>query len=714
MSAQASLVKSDVPMIGVEVRPDGVAVVTMNDVTEQYNTITRRFGEELRDAFDRLARDTYIRAAVLASGKPESFVVGANVDMLREIKLAREAEKLSGLMAAGLKQLRAGEKPVVAAVHGPALGGGFEIALACHALVASDDPRTVLGLPEVQLGLLPAANGLLRIAERAGVGVAIALGLTGKSFPARRAQAMHLVDEVCPAPILLEVAIQRARDLAEGRRGARRTLHALGLALERNPIGRALLFKKARAEMRKKTHGLYPAPEKILDVLECFAARGFDEAAALEAKSFGELVVSETAHRLIEIFKATAALKKDRGVDDPAVTPIAVEAVGVLGAGLMGAGIALVTATNAGLPVRVRDRDDAAVGRGMKAVRDGVMKRRRSTREEKEQILARVTGASALTGFHRADVVIEAVFEDLALKHKVLAEVEAVAKPGCIFASNTSSIPIREIAKASKRPENVIGMHYFSPVPKMPLLEIVRHERTSPRVVATCVALGKKQGKTVIVVNDGPGFYTSRILAPYMNEAAQLVAEGVPIDAIDRALVDWGFPIGPVQLMDEVGIDVAAHVGSILVEALGARMAPPPIMAKLVEDDRKGKKNGRGFYRYDTKKRQVDPTIYRVLGVEPKTQAAAAEIQMRCALQMISEALRCLEERVVRNARDADVGAVFGLGFPPFRGGPMRTVDTLGAEEALRRVRAYEDRFGARWSPAPLLVELAKTGKKLR
>jgi 3-hydroxyacyl-CoA dehydrogenase/enoyl-CoA hydratase/3-hydroxybutyryl-CoA epimerase len=700
------------------VRPDGVAVVTLNDEAEAYTTITQRFGEELRDAFDRIARDTYVRAAVLVSGKPDSFVVGANIDMVREIPLASEATRLCSLLAGALAKMHAGEKPAVAAVHGPALGGGFEIALACHALVVTDDPRTVLGLPEVQLGLLPAANGLLRIAERAGAEVAIELGLTGKNLRPRKAWAMRLVDEVCPHALLVDVAVRRARDLAEGRRPRRPAppVEALcRLVLEKNPAGRALLFKKARAEARKKTHGHYPAADRILDVLERFCSHGFEEAAALEANAFGELVVSETAHRLIDIFKAKTALKKDRGVDDQSATPAPVESVGVLGAGLMGSGIAYVTAL-AGVPVRMKEKDDLALGRGLRAVRDlveGRVARHHITAMDRDQILARLTGTTRVDGFHRADVVIEAVFEDLALKRRVLAEVEAVASPTCIFASNTSSIPIREIAKGSKRPENVIGMHYFSPVHKMPLLEVIRHERTAPGVVATCVALGKRQGKTVIVVNDGPGFYTSRILAPYLNEAAQLLVEGVPVEAIDRALVDWGFPVGPLQLMDEVGIDVAAHVGPILAEALGPRLSAPPVMARLVADDRKGKKNGRGFYRYAGKKGEADPEIYRLLGAPPITKLASDEIQMRCALRMVNEALLCLEQRIVRSARDADVGAIFGLGFPPFRGGPTRYVDALGADEILRRLRSYEDIMGARWEPAPLLGELARSGKKL-
>jgi 3-hydroxyacyl-CoA dehydrogenase/enoyl-CoA hydratase/3-hydroxybutyryl-CoA epimerase len=274
------------------------------------------------------------------------------------------------------------------------------------------------------------------------------------------------------------------------------------------------------------------------------------------------------------------------------------------------------------------------------------------------------------------------------------------------------------IAQASQHPETVVGMHYFSPVHKMPLLEVIRTDKTAPWVVATAVSLGKKQGKTVIVVKDGVGFYTSRILAPYMNEAAHLVAEGVPVEAIDRALVAWGFPVGPLQLLDEVGIDVAAHVGEIVHAAFGDRMLPPPGMKKLTLDDRKGKKNGRGFYTYSSNpkaKREVDPTVYAVLGVKPKSKAPALpaeEIQMRCALQMVNEALLCFGEGLLRSPRDGDVGAIFGLGFPPFRGGPLRYVDTIGAAEVLRRVRGYEMRFGPRFTPAPVLVEMARRGER--
>jgi 3-hydroxyacyl-CoA dehydrogenase/enoyl-CoA hydratase/3-hydroxybutyryl-CoA epimerase len=732
MTQAATADKAKKNILTLDVRPDGVAVVTIDDPNETLNTITTEFGYEHLGALERIAHDPTIVAGVFVSGKKDSFVVGANINMLRTIKVAEEAEQMASELAAGLKRMRAGSKPMVAAVHGQALGGGFELALACHAIVASDDKKTAVGLPEVQLGLIPAANGLLRIAERAGLATAIDLGLTGRSTRASKAKRAGLVDEVCPQPILLEVACAKAKELATAEKvgkARRKKVALVDIALEKNPIGRRVLFRKARSETRKKTRGHYPATERIVDVLERYASRGFEAAAKLEAKSFGELVVSETAHRLIELFFATTAMKKDSGVDDPRIVADEVSRVEMLGGGLMGGGIAYVTIT-AGIPVRLKDKDDEGVGRGLKYVRgilDERVNKRQLTPLERDQTFALLTATTDYSGLKTADVVIEAVFEDLALKQTVLRDVEAVANERCIFASNTSSIPITKIAQAAKRPENVVGMHYFSPVHKMPLLEVIRTEKTAPRAVATAVSLGKKQGKTVIVVKDGVGFYTSRILGPYMNEASYLVSEGVPIDAIDQALVDWGWPVGPLTLLDEVGIDVAAHVGPIMHEAFGDRLSPPATMVKLQADDRKGRKNERGFYLYGKNaprslpwsrsankgKKKVDPTIYATLGVEPETKMAPEEIQMRCSLQFVNEALRCFEEGILRSPRDGDIGAIFGLGFPPFRGGPLRYVDTIGADEILRRVRAYEDRFGARWTPAPILVELSKSGRKI-
>ncbi|WP_437734323.1 fatty acid oxidation complex subunit alpha FadJ [Sorangium sp. So ce1335] len=723
--------------ISLEVRPDGVAVVTYDVPGESVNTLKPTFAGDLERVMDRIAADPLIKAAILVSGKADTWIAGADIDMLKSVTTAAQAEAICRAGHEAVLRIVRSPKPIVAAIHGAALGGGFEVALACHARVLSDDRKTVLGLPEVQLGLLPGINGLQRLAERAGLQAALDHGLTGKNMRPSKARQLGVADDVVPAPILKETAAALALKLArvEGgppfrparaaKKGPKLDPAALTrVALEKNPIGRAVLFQQAQKQTREKTGGHYPAPERIIEVLRAYAERGFEASKDVEARAFGELVVSSTAHRLMEIFFATTAMKKDTGVDDASVQPRKVEKIAMLGAGLMGAGIAYVS-LNAGIPVRLKDRDDASLGRGLKYVTDILgerVKKKQLTPLERDQKIALLTTTTDTTGLRGADLVIEAVFEDLAVKHAVLREVEAGGKDDLIFASNTSSIPIARIAAASRRPENVVGMHYFSPVHKMPLLEVIRTDRTSPEVVATAVAVGKRQGKTVIVVNDGVGFYTSRVLGPYMNEASWLLAEGVAIEQIDRALVAWGWPVGPLALLDEVGIDVAAHVGPIMIEAFGERLAPPPTMAKLVADDRKGRKNERGMYLYGAaakkrgKGKHADESVYAVLGLpvpkaKEKPPVPVEEIQMRCSLQLVNEALHCLGEGILRSPRDGDIGAIFGLGFPPFRGGPFRYVDGLGAAEVLRRIEVYERRFGKRWTPAPALVEAARTGK---
>jgi 3-hydroxyacyl-CoA dehydrogenase/enoyl-CoA hydratase/3-hydroxybutyryl-CoA epimerase len=520
------------------------------------------------------------------------------------------------------------------------------------------------------------------------------------------------------------VARQRARELALGvtrrRSPAGKGLSAGGLAaaaqqvlLEENPIGRAVLFREAARKVRKRTGGHYPAPEKALEAVRHGYEHGFEKGLEREAALFGELAVSDVARRLMEIFFATTALKKDPGVDDAAVRPRPVERLGVLGGGLMGSGIASVSA-NAGLAVRLRERDDASAGKALAAVRgffEERVRRRSMARLEMNDALRLVTATTDWSGFAAVDLVVEAVFEDLALKQEMVRAFEAV-NPRAIFATNTSSIPVASIAGAARRPEAVLGMHYFSPVPKMPLLEVVVTPRTAPETTATAVALGKRQGKTVIVVNDGPGFYTSRILAPYMNEAARLLVEGAAVEALDAALVDFGFPVGPVTLLDEVGIDVAEKVGKVMAAAFGERMTGPGELAKVVADGRLGRKSGRGFFRYRGGTKQgVDETVYDLLpGGRSRKRIDAAEMAERVVLQMVNEAILCLGEGVLRSARDGDVGAVFGLGFPPFRGGPFRYADAQGARALLAALLRLRDRHGKRFEPAPLLEERARSG----
>ena len=725
----------------LEVGQDGVALVTMDVPGEPVNTLRGSFQDEFMAIAKRLSDDPSIRAAVVVSGKPDSFIVGADVQMLAAAKTQTEGTALSrgGQRAVAQLEELGKRKPIVAAIHGPALGGGLELALACNYRIATDSPRTQLGLPEVQLGLLPGAGGTQRLPALIGIAHALDIILAGKSVRATKARKLGLVDEVVPQSILLEVARRRAAELASGalkpvrtrldfKGGLPKMLRSMAgaevlqaVALEENPVGRRILFQQARKALLSKTRGHYPAPEKALEAVRIGVEKGAEEGYRAEADFFGELVMSEVSRRLVEIFFATTALKKDNGTDDAGTRPLPVRKIGMLGAGLMGAGIALVTA-DAGIPVRLKDKDDAGLGRGFKQIAgilDEKVKRRRLPLRDRDGKLALVTGTTDYSGMKTADVIVEAVFEDLALKQATVREVEREA-PGAIFASNTSSIPIGRIAEGAARPEKIVGMHFFSPVHKMPLLEIIRGPRTSAETVATVVALGKKIGKTVIVVNDGVGFYTSRILAPYVNEATFILAEGAPVEEIDKALVEFGFPVGPLQLLDEVGIDVGAKVAHIMHDAFGERMNPPPGFDKVVESGRLGRKAKKGFYVYEggtgsrvSREKIVDKTVYDLLpGGQRRTSMPANEIAERCVLQMVNEAALCRGEQVLRSPRDGDIGAVFGLGFPPFRGGPFRYADSLGAAAVVERLRRYQDRFGARFAPAPLLVEMAKTGAK--
>jgi 3-hydroxyacyl-CoA dehydrogenase / enoyl-CoA hydratase / 3-hydroxybutyryl-CoA epimerase len=364
-----------------------------------------------------------------------------------------------------------------------------------------------------------------------------------------------------------------------------------------------------------------------------------------------------------------------------------------------------------GTPVRLKDTDLARVGKGIAAVNDVLrerLKKKQITRLQYEDELLLAGGTVEYTGFGRATLVIEAVFEDLALKHRVLGEVEPLLRDDAVYASNTSTIPIGRIAEAARRPNRVLGMHFFSPVHKMPLLEIITTEETDDDATVTAVAYGKRLGKTVIVVNDGPGFYTTRILSAYMNEAGRLLDEGASIEAVDAALTDFGFPVGPITLLDEVGIDVGGKVGLVLSEAFGGRMSPSDSLRRVVESGRTGRKGRKGFYQYDEagKKGDVDPTVYEVLpGGTQRREVAVREIQNRCVLAMVNEAALCLEEGVLRSPRDGDVGAVFGIGFPPFRGGPFRYVDAQGAARVVDDLELLNERFPGRFAPADLLVE---------
>lgn len=704
-----------VSSFSLSIRDDKVAVITMDIPGESMNVLKASFADEIDAMLKQLANDSTLKGVVFISGKKDSFIAGADISMLDACQTAEQAETIAAMgqqMFDRLEQLRL---PLVAAIHGPCLGGGLELAMACHARVASSSAKTVLGLPEVQLGLLPGSGGTQRLPKLVGVQKALDMILTGKQLRAAQAKKLGLVDEVVPESILLDAAVKKALAGKPRREAKKQSL--LDKLLENTGPGRKLVFSQALKQTLQKTHGNYPAALRIIEVIQTGVEQGYQKGLAAEAKAFGQLCMTPESAALRSIFFATTQMKKESGAGD--AKPRKVRKAAVLGGGLMGGGIANVSATKAGVAVRIKDIAEQGINNALKYSFDILnkkYKKRFISKAEMQKQLLLITGTTDYSGFHDVDIVVEAVFEDLSLKQQMVADIEQHCAEHTIFASNTSSLPIHKIAEKAARPENVIGLHYFSPVDKMPLVEVIAHDKTSAETIATTVAFARKQGKTPIVVKDGAGFYVNRILALYMNEAANILLAGEPVEKIDRALVKFGFPVGPVTLLDEVGIDVGAKISPILTAELGERFAAPAAFDKLLADGRKGKKTEKGFYLYGKAakkgKKLVDESVYAVLGVTPAPALNNDEIASRCTAQMLNEAVRCLEEGIIASARDGDIGAIFGIGFPPFLGGPFRYIDKLGVNNLVATLRQLESRFGSRFTPCDTLLKMATEGER--
>ena len=709
MSAATEAVETPTKAFARELGADGILVLTLDVPGEKVNTLGKAMLEELQILVAEMETSPDVKGVVLRSGKPDNFIAGADIKDFTRIRSAEEGEALSRQGQALLDRLAALRVPVVAAIGGGCLGGGLELSLACRYRIASDHPKTALGLPEVMLGIIPGLGGTQRLPRLVGLRTGLDLILTGRSLKASRALKAGLVDEVVPPPVLAEVARKAAVRLAEGTLRPSRP----GITFTEKLL-RPVIFKKARASVLEKTGGHYPAPLAAIEVVREGTATSLAEGLKLEARKFGELSVTPVSRALVSVFFATQEIKKDVGVPE-GTEARPVRKLGVVGGGLMGAGIAAAGADK-GVPVRIKDTTHEALGRALRYAKDVYgerLKRRRLTRLEFEKRMQLLSPSTDYSGFRRAELVIEAVFEDLDLKRKVLAEVEAATGDECIFASNTSSLPIGDIARDAARPSRVLGMHFFSPVHKMPLLEVIVTPQTDAWATATAVAFGREIGKNVIVVRDGPGFYTTRALAPYMNEAARLVEEGAKIEDVDKAMTAFGFPVGPVTLLDEVGIDVGAKVSKILYQAFGERMHAPESMARVIEDGRLGRKNKKGFFRYDRegKKKDVDESVYALLPGRQPRAFERREIQERLVFAFLNEAVLCLQDGILRSPRDGDVGAIFGLGFPPFLGGPFRYLDHLGPRYAAEVLTRLQGAHGDRFTPAPLLVDHAKEGR---
>jgi len=636
------------------------------------------------------------RALILASAKKTIFVAGADIHLFQKMG-AEELTQFVEMGQAVFNRLAALRIPTVAAIHGAAVGGGYEVALACDWRIASPDSVTKIGLPETKLGLIPAWGGSTRLPRLIGVPGAIDVILGGKTVSARQALKLGMIDEIAPREALIRAALI----LAEKGKHPRSLTHSAPV----NAAISAVVALKARRDVRRKTRGKYPAVDKALDVI-LHGSGAWDEATSLarERAAIAELMNLETTRNLIRIFFLQEHAKKS---SVPAGAKI--ERVAVIGAGVMGAGIAQWLGTH-GLRVVLRDVDPSRVATGMagiaKLFSDGV-RHHALTEHEAKTAMDRIMPVATEIPLNGADIVIEAVIEKMAVKKAIFQRLDELVGKDAILATNTSALSVSELAFATHHPERVVGIHFFNPVHKMQLVEVVVGDATAPEVAARAVHFVQRIGKLPVIVRDRPGFLVNRILLPYLVEAGDLFAAGADPVAIDKSMLDFGMPMGPLRLTDEVGVDIAADVAATLAAAFPNRMHVPAILGSMIGAKMLGRKSGAGFYRYISNR---DPSVnLTTLALRP-SGPTPADLGERLALLMVNEAAACLCKSVAASAGDIDLAMVMGAGWAPFRGGPLRYADSLGAQRVFETLSKLAETAGPQYAPCARIAELAHTG----
>jgi len=705
------LKSSSGPLIKREIRDDKVCVLTFDRPDSAANIFDAATLTELGDHLRFIADTPDLKGLILISAKRSIFIAGADLKSMSQAASADDVRKLIELGQSVMNQVAALRIPTVAAVHGAAVGGGYELCLACDYRVASNDRVTKLGLPEIQLGLLPAWGGSTRLPRLIGLPKALDIILAGKTVAAKPALKRGMVDEVVPAEYLLATAL---KVLSRGK--PRRKSHAL----VNNVLTASAIRMRLHPKLFKKTRGHYPAVLKALEVVTSGVFKSVEVSLEQEREGILELIKGDTCRNLIRIFFLQERAKK-RSLPDrisSSAEPKAISRTAVVGAGVMGAGIAQWLSARQ-LPVILRDINTEQVAKGMAAIsklyRDGA-RRHVFTPLEARHGLDRVYPAPQEVPLRNVDLVIEAAVEKLDLKKQLFERLDALAGENTILATNTSALPIAQIAATTRHPERVLGLHFFNPVHRMQLVEVVAAPQTSPEVVQRGLRFVQQIGKLPVLVKDSPGFVVNRILMPYLVEAGSLFEAGASVADLDEAMLDFGMPMGPMTLLDEVGIDVALHVAQTLAASFPDRMTIPALLKKMVDAKLLGKKVGRGFYVHRKKSEpQPNPqalecraTALGIVGSLP----APATCQSRMVLLMINEAARCLEEQVVDDPADIDFAMIMGTGFAPFRGGPLRYADTLGVSDVVAALQRFADSGAAHFAPCSLLLQMASQGKK--
>jgi 3-hydroxyacyl-CoA dehydrogenase / enoyl-CoA hydratase / 3-hydroxybutyryl-CoA epimerase len=705
--------EATVPGFSHEVDPDGIVRVTFDRPASKVNLLTPEILDGLDRLLDEWERGEGIRGLLFLSAKPDVFLAGVDYHAIAAVKDAYEAGEKSRRGQGVFQRIAGAPWPTACAIGGACVGGGTELALACSLRVAADDPGVRIGLPEVRLGIVPGFGGTQRLPRLVGLVHALDLILTGRPIDARRAERIGLVDRIVPRARLRREALAMLREAAAGgRRAGRRRRRPLAARVVEavGPLRRRLLSETRRRTARRVAPTDYPAPFRAIDAVEAAFSLPLTQGLDLESRIVGELVPTRTSKNLIWLVTSRHALKKDPGGYQ--ATPRRIRKAVVLGAGVMGSGIAELMAERE-IPVRLRDvREEALLAalRGARNVARETAARKELGARIVEHTLGFISPTLGLTGLARADLVIEAVVEDLSVKQAVLAEAEERIGERAVFASNTSTLPVTEIAARSVHPERVVGLHFFNPVHRTPLVEVVAGSRTSPEAVATVHAFALELGKTPVVVRDSPGFLVNRIVTAYLSEASRLFAEGFRIEAVDRAMREFGMPAGPFEVLDRIGLDTAKHAAAVLEAAYGKRIGGAVgLLDAMVAAGRLGGKNGRGFYRYRAgAPAGADPAVAKLAGTSAPKELPGETLQERMVLSMVAEAVLCLEDGVAREPRDVDVALVLGAGFPAFRGGPLRYSDAAGIPVLVDRLSRLADGQGERFRPPGLLRDMVR------
>lgn len=703
------------PAVTLNMLSSGVALVTLDLPDSKYNLLSERVMRDLNEILDKVASDSAVKGMIITSGKPDNFVFGANIEEIQSVQndSAKRAYDASNVGKEIFNKIENMPFKVVVAINGICLGGGTEMSLACHYRIATNNPKTQIGVPEVKLGFIPGWGGTVRMPRLIGLQAALDLILTGKTVDAHKAWRLGLVDETVEEHDLIKRAEEIALTGKVKRYVAPAKARFINSFLTNTAIGRAIVRKMALANVMRETKGKYPAPIDGLKVAVQAVGSKAERAGAYEAESraFARLAVSPVSKNLVRIFFAQTESKKMPGGVTPAVK---VKKVAVLGAGVMGAGIAQAAAYS-GYQVVLKDIKQEALDAGMATVRalfDSLTAKRKLSQTEATAMLSAIKPTLDYKDLADCDMVIEAVVEVMKVKKLVIADVEKVIAKPYIFATNTSSLSITEMAEGSRDPGNVVGLHFFNPVHKMPLVEVIYGEKTTDEAAAAVQAFALKLGKTTVPCGDRAGFIVNAILDPYLLEAVRLLEEGVPAEDIEKAMKSFGMPMGPLTLLDEVGLDIAGHVAHVLHDAFGERLAPPQLLRKVEEAKLLGKKGGEGIYAYDETGKQagINPRVAAWVTAKP-TAKTRGEIQDRLVLAMVNEAARVLESGIVSDPALLDLAMIFGTGFPPFLGGPLRYADAVGVKVIHQKLEMLATVAGENFRPAAILTAKAQAGE---